>query len=45
MGGLGGNTNLYEKCVALKAAKSGDLTLEAASCSENNRPLCEVSEK
>jgi len=38
-----GSSKYDAKCVALMASK-GDLLLEAASCSENNRPICEVIE-
>jgi hypothetical protein len=45
MGPLNGSTanSNNEKCVALKASKSGELSLGVASCAENNRPLCEVN--
>jgi hypothetical protein len=39
MGPLNGSSNSIEKCVVLKASKSGELSLDAAPCLENNRPL------
>ena len=39
-----GSSNSNEKFVALKASKSGELSLDAALCSENNRPLSEVNQ-
>jgi hypothetical protein len=42
LGPLNGSISINEKCVALMASKSGELSLDAAPCSENNRPLCEV---
>jgi hypothetical protein len=46
MGPLNGSSSSNDKCVVLKAmSKTGELSLGVASCSENNRPLCEVNQR
>jgi hypothetical protein len=44
LGPVKGSGKFGEKCVVLNASQSGELSLVAASCSENNRPVCEVGD-
>jgi hypothetical protein len=41
LGPIKGSSKFGEKCVTI-VARNGEFSLEAASCLENNRPLCEV---
>lgn len=43
LGRLEGSSDSLERCVVLKAASTSSAVLNAASCDEFNRPLCEVN--